>query len=80
MILEGEERRAAENYLVDMVKMMNLRSAPAGEVKIQVDFHVDADGILTYEIIEIGTENTIKMQYEPLSFNLPIEVVESWAA
>jgi molecular chaperone DnaK len=45
-ICQGESRRFAENAPLGELELTDLPRAPRGEVKIEVTFRVDADGIL----------------------------------
>ena len=70
LVLEGEEEDVNENYVVDQITIHNLRPAPAGEVKIQLIFNVDLNGILKTTVHEVGTDNIIMRRHEKNSFNL----------
>jgi len=45
-ILEGESRHAAENRLLGELVLLGVRPAKRGEVRIDVSFEINADGML----------------------------------
>ena len=55
-IYEGEKKYVKENHKLGEVMMLNLTEKPKGEVKIDVNFHIDVNGILTVT----GTERDKK--------------------
>ena len=55
-IYEGEKKYVKENHKLGEVMMLNLTEKPKGEVKIDVNFHIDINGILTVT----GTEKDKK--------------------
>ena len=61
LILQGESDRGEENELLGEFVLTGLRRAPRGEVEIEVDFHISADGIVsvTARDLETGIEQTI---------------------
>jgi molecular chaperone DnaK len=44
---QGESRNAAENELLGEFNLSGLRLAPRGEVKVDVTFDIDTDGIVS---------------------------------
>ncbi|MEZ4286834.1 MAG: molecular chaperone DnaK [Polyangiales bacterium] len=61
LVLQGESRRAEENELLGEFILTGLRSAPAGQVEIEVTFEINADGIVSVHAkdIETGKEQSI---------------------
>ncbi len=61
MVLQGEGQRAEENELLGEFLLSGLRSAPRGEVDIDVTFAISADGIVSVQAKdrETGTEASI---------------------
>ncbi len=57
-ILAGASRKAEENRLLGEVVLLEIRPAPRGEVKIDVSFEVDADGILSVTARDTMTNQT----------------------
>ena len=55
-IYEGEKKYVNENHKLGEVTMSNLTEKPKGEVKIDINFHIDVNGILTVT----GTEKDKK--------------------
>ncbi|WP_373048926.1 molecular chaperone DnaK [Vulgatibacter sp.] len=47
LVLQGEEEKAAENELLGEFMLTGLRPAPRGEVEIEVQFDISADGIVS---------------------------------
>ena len=56
-IYEGEKKYVKENHKLGEVMMKNLTEKPKGEVKIDVNFHIDVNGILTVTGTERDKEN-----------------------
>ena len=61
LVLQGESDRAEENELLGEFVLTGLRSAPRGEVEIEVAFHISADGIVSVKARdqETGLEQSI---------------------
>jgi molecular chaperone DnaK len=61
LILQGESDRGEENELLGEFVLTGLRRAPRGEVEIEVDFHISAEGIVsvTARDLETGIEQSI---------------------
>jgi len=61
LVLQGESDRAEENELLGEFVLTGLRSAPRGEVEIEVTFHISADGIVSVKArdLETGKEQAI---------------------
>jgi molecular chaperone DnaK len=61
LVLQGENDRAEENELLGEFVLTGLRRAPRGEVEIEVQFHISADGIVSVKAkdLETGLEQSI---------------------
>ena len=61
LVLQGESERADENELLGEFILTGLRSAPRGEVEVEVTFSISADGIVSVkaEDLETGLEQSI---------------------
>ena len=61
LVLQGESRRAEENELLGEFILTGLRRAPAGEVEVEVNFEINADGIVSVHAKdkETGKEQSI---------------------
>lgn len=61
VVLQGENERAEENDLLGEFVLSGLRSAPAGEVEVEVEFAISADGIVSVSAtdLETGKEQSI---------------------
>jgi molecular chaperone DnaK len=61
LVMQGESDRAEENELLGEFVLTGLRRAPHGEIEIEVDFHISADGIVsvTARDLETGLEQSI---------------------
>jgi molecular chaperone DnaK len=61
LVLQGENDRGEENELLGEFVLTGLRRAPRGEVEIEVDFHISADGIVsvTARDLETGIEQSL---------------------
>ncbi|GAB4524018.1 MAG: molecular chaperone DnaK [Haliangiales bacterium] len=61
LVMQGESDRAEENELLGEFVLTGLRRAPRGEVEVEVNFHISADGIVsvTATDLETGIEQSI---------------------
>jgi len=61
VVLQGESEDADENELLGEFVLSGLREAPAGEVEIEVEFSISADGIVSVWAtdLETGAEQSI---------------------
>ncbi len=62
-IYQGESKVAAENVRLGEIELYGLRAAPRGEVKIQVTFEIDSDGmvVVTARDRETGIEQATRI-------------------
>ena len=59
-IYQGESKLVAENELLGTFVFSGLREAPRGEVKIEVTFHIDSEGILNLTARDIDTGQLVE--------------------
>jgi molecular chaperone DnaK len=55
LVLQGESDRAEENELLGEFTLTGLRKAPKGEVEIEVNFEISADGIVSVSARDLET-------------------------
>lgn len=62
-IYEGEYRYAKDNHLLGIFKLLGLPKKPKGEVKINVTFSIDENGIINISAFETsqGIKNSLKI-------------------
>ena len=62
-VYQGESKKAAENDMLGEFELSGLRAAPRGEVKIEVTFELDANGILhvTAKDLETNKQQAIRI-------------------
>jgi len=63
LVYEGEKKYVIDNHLLGEFNLTNLPKKPKGEVKIDVTFEVDINGILYVSAVETSTKikNSIKI-------------------
>ncbi len=62
VVMQGESPKAEDNELLSIVSFTGLPPRPKGEVKIEVTFSVDTDGILTVSAKDKASGKTIQAQ------------------
>ncbi|GJU20621.1 putative mediator of RNA polymerase II transcription subunit 37c [Tanacetum coccineum] len=62
-VYQGERSKASQNYLLGVLTLHGLPLAPRREVKVNVSYEIDINGILNVSARETttGTKNTIKI-------------------
>ena len=55
MVLQGEESEAARNELLGEFSLTGLRKGPRGEVKVDVSFEIDSEGIVRVSAVDQET-------------------------
>jgi len=76
-IYEGEKKYVNENHKLGEVIMSNLTKKPRGEVKIDINFYIDVNGILTVTGTEKDKKNNkILIEIKNDNVNLTREEVE----
>jgi molecular chaperone DnaK len=63
-VFQGEARMAEDNELLGQFVLDDIRPAPRGEIKIRIEFEIDADGIVKVlaEDIESATVRSIRIE------------------
>ncbi|VFQ89035.1 unnamed protein product [Cuscuta campestris] len=56
-VFEGEMPIAMDNYFLGRFSLHNIPPAPEGVAKFDVDFEIDANGILTVSAVLVGSDN-----------------------
>jgi len=59
-IYQGESKYVAENELLGTFVFSGLREAPKGQVKIEVTFHIDSEGILNLTARDVDTGQLVE--------------------
>jgi len=59
-IYQGESQYTNENELLGTFVFSGLREAPKGQVKIEVTFHIDSEGILNLTARDLDTGQTVE--------------------
>ena len=62
-VYEGENEYVRKNHLIGEFSLVNIPKKPKGEVKVEIIFEIDIDGILTVTAVETsqGIKNSIKI-------------------
>ncbi len=55
VLLQGDSKVASENEILGEFEFLNLRPAPRGEVKINISYEIDINGIVTVEATDVET-------------------------
>ena len=78
VIYEGEKRYVKDNHILKTITLNGLTSKPKGQVKIDVQFFIDVNGILTVTGTEIdeGKNNSIKVSIKNDMINMTEEEIE----
>jgi len=66
-VLQGERKMAADNRSLARFELTGIPPAPRGVPKIQVEFRIDADGIVSVEARDLGTGKAQSIQVRPTS-------------
>jgi molecular chaperone DnaK len=63
LVMQGESQRAEENELLGEFILTGLRRAPKGQVEVEVNFEINADGIVSVRAkdLETGLEQSIQV-------------------
>ncbi len=75
-IYQGEGRMSNDNDLLGEFVLDDLRPAPRGEIKVRIEFEIDADGIVNVEAEDVETRITRNLRIEANS-GLTVEEVAS---
>ena len=76
IIYEGEKKYTKYNHILGNLILNNLPKKKKGEVKIDVKFFIDVNGILTVTATEQSTGNSVETQIKNDSVNLTDEDIE----
>ncbi|MBK6697217.1 MAG: molecular chaperone DnaK [Myxococcales bacterium] len=66
-VLQGERPMAADNRSLANFELTGIPPAPRGVPKIQVTFHLDADGVVNVDAKDLGTGRSQKVRVTPTS-------------
>lgn len=66
-VLQGEREMAGDNRSLARFELTGIPPAPRGVPKIQVSFRIDANGILSVEAIDLGTNRSQSVSVTPAS-------------
>ena len=66
-VLQGEREMAADNRSLAEFELTGIPPAPRGVPKIQVTFSVDAEGLLSVEAVDLGTNRSQTVAVTPAS-------------
>jgi molecular chaperone DnaK len=61
-VMQGQSEIAEENELLGEFMLTGLRSAPRGEVEVEVSFELDADGIVRVRATDLETKKEQKIE------------------
>lgn len=75
-VVQGERELAKDCRSLAHFELNELRLKPAGHVKVQVDFRIDADGILTVRAVETESGKSHEIEVKP-SYGLSEDQVRS---
>jgi len=66
-VLQGERQMAADNKSLARFELTGLPPAPRGVPKIQVTFHIDANGVVSIDAKDLGTGRSQRVNVTPTS-------------
>jgi molecular chaperone DnaK len=66
-VLQGERQMAADNKSLARFELTGLPPAPRGVPKIQVTFHIDANGVVSIDAKDLGTGRSQRVKVTPTS-------------
>ncbi len=66
-VLQGEREMSGDNRSLAEFELTGIPPAPRGVPKIQVTFSVSAEGLLSVEAIDLGTNRSQKVEIKPAS-------------
>lgn len=74
-VLEGEERKAERNHVLDICTIKDLVPVPAGMPAFSIKYAVDVNGILTITANKWKSGEIQKMEVQQFKRNLPPELL-----
>jgi len=75
-VFQGESIFVWDNFELGKFTLTELRMAPAGDVKIDVCFKIDAEGILDVTASEVGANNTGSVKIDIMKKGLTTEQIQ----
>jgi molecular chaperone DnaK len=66
-VVQGEHAQASKNRRLGRFILGDLQAAPRGSTRVEVTFHLDADGLLHVEATEVGTGRATSVTIEAAS-------------
>jgi molecular chaperone DnaK len=66
-VLQGERRMAVDNRSLARFELTGIPPAPRGVPKIQVTFHLDANGVVSVDAKDLGTGRSQQVKVTPTS-------------
>ncbi len=66
-VLQGEREMAADNRSLAQFELTGIPPAPRGVPKIQVTFSINAEGLLSVEAVDMGTNRSQTVEVTPAS-------------
>jgi molecular chaperone DnaK len=66
-VLQGERRMAGDNRSLARFELTGIPPAPRGVPKIQVTFHLDANGVVSVDAKDLGTGRSQQVKVTPTS-------------
>ncbi len=75
-VFQGESRSAAESELLGQFSLPELRPAPRGEIRVEVTFDIDSNGILNVSAEDLETGRSTSIQIDASVGLRPDEVQE----
>ncbi|MGO8991936.1 MAG: molecular chaperone DnaK [Polyangiaceae bacterium] len=66
-VLQGERKMAADNRSLARFELTGIPPAPRGVPKIQVTFHLDANGVVNVDAKDLGTGKSQQVKVTPTS-------------
>jgi molecular chaperone DnaK len=66
-VLQGERRMAGDNRSLARFELAGIPPAPRGVPKIQVTFHLDANGVVSVDAKDLGTGRSQQVKVTPTS-------------
>ena len=63
-VLQGERELAADNICLGRLDLTGIQPQPQGRSRVEVDFSIDADGILTVAAIDLHTDHKVSIHID----------------
>ncbi len=75
-VLQGERPMAVYNMTLDRFEMTGIPPLPRGDAWVEVQFKINADGILHVSCKDLHTDNSKGLRISPRFYGLPREEIE----